>query len=117
MPCRRDDAKLLHQVQHVPFSPLFHNLAVYNPVDVGAGNGRFLPRWWDPLKRTCVLEPNGIVDSHHVALRDQELGCEMDVVEGGEVGGNQVFECLATSDGTRCTSHMTYIVGGVEFID
>jgi hypothetical protein len=81
------------RTEQVCFDPLFHNLTVHNPVDVSASHGRFLPRRWDPLKRTYMLEPKGVVDSHHVALRDQELGGDMDV-EGGEVGGDLLFECL-----------------------
>jgi hypothetical protein len=34
---RRDNAELLHQAEHVRFSPLFYNLAVYNAIDVSAG--------------------------------------------------------------------------------
>src|SRR5579859_349469 len=85
-------AKLLQQAERVPFGPLFHNLAVYNVIDVSAGKARFLPRRWDALKFPGMLESYGIVGRHHLALRDQELGGEMDFAEGGEVGGKQVFE-------------------------
>src|SRR5579859_1471194 len=110
-----DHAKLLQQAERVPFGPLFHNLAVHDVVNVSTGKARFLPRRWDALKVPGVLDPNGIVGRHHLALRDQELGGEMDLTEGGEVGGKQVFEGLASSDG--CSRHMTCIVGGVEFIN
>jgi hypothetical protein len=37
-----------------------------------------LPRRWDPLKRTSVPDPIGIVDDHHVALRDEETARVLD---------------------------------------
>jgi hypothetical protein len=94
VPWRGQEAELLHQAKHVNFNPLLHDLAVHNPVDVNAGKGRFLPRWWDPLKLPFVLGPIGIVDGHHVALRDEELGGVLDI-EGGEVDGEEVlFLCI-----------------------
>jgi len=63
-----------------------------------------------------VLDPIGIVDDHHVALRDEELGRHLDV-ESGQVGGEQLLECLAASDWCRDTTVMADVVGGVKFID
>ena len=56
VPGRGQDAELLHHAGEVRFEPLFHNFAVRNPVDVGAGRGHFLPRRGDALKRTGVLD-------------------------------------------------------------
>src|SRR5260370_25735741 len=113
---RGEDAQLLHEAREVRFEPLFHNLAVHNPVDVRAGSGRFVPRRRDPLKRTGVLDPVGIVDDHHFALRDAELGRDMDV-EGRQVGGEELFECLAASDWPRDdTTVMADKVRGMQLI-
>src|SRR6266498_203902 len=38
-------------------------------------------------------------------------------VKGGEVYGQQLFECLAASDGSRGTNDMADVVRGVKFID
>ena len=82
---------MLHKAGEVSFEPLLHDLAVHDPVDVNASSGRFLSRRQDPLKLTYVLDPIGIVDDHHVALRDEELARVLDI-EGGEVGGEQLLE-------------------------
>jgi len=63
-----------------------------------------------------VLDPIGVVDDDHVALRDEELGRDLDV-ESGQVGGEQLFECLATSDWSRDTAVMADVVRRVQFID
>src|SRR6266542_5945294 len=67
LPWRGENTELLHEAKHVCFEPLFHKLAVHDPVDVSAGNAQFLPRRWDSLKLPPVLEPIGIADDHHVA--------------------------------------------------
>src|SRR6266511_4354996 len=102
LPWRGEYAELLHEPKQVTFDPLFHDLAVGDPVDVGAGNARLLPCCWNTLERTGVLEPIGIVDDHHVVLRHEEFGRVVDI-ESSEVGGDQLLECLAASDWSRDT--------------
>src|SRR5262249_12669452 len=113
----RVDAELLHEAGEVSFEPLFHSLAIHNPVDVGARDRHFPACSWDALKLAGVLDPIAVVDDHHVALCDEELGRDIDV-EGGQVGGEKLFECLAASDWVRHDAAVvSNEVTSVQFID
>ncbi len=107
---------MLHEAKQVTFDPLFHNLAVGDPVDVGTGDAGLLPCCWDALELAFVLEAIGIVDDHHVVLRHEEFGRVIDI-EGGEVGGDQLPECLAAPDWSRDTTDTADVVRAAKLID
>src|SRR5215469_6329850 len=95
----RNHSELLHQAKPIGFGPLFYNLAVYNPVEVHAGYGRFLPRRCNPLKHPFVFDANGLAVCYQVALREKEIRLRRRVdIEGGPVAHKQVFEPLAATD-------------------
>src|SRR6266702_5286316 len=113
---RGDDAELLHKAKQVTLDPLFRDLAGGDPVDVSAGNAGLLPRGRDALELAFMLEPIGIVDDDHVVLRYQEFGRVVDI-EGSEVSGDQLLECLASADWSRDTTDTADVVRTAEFID
>ena len=113
---RGEDAELLHQAEHVGFDPPVNYLAIHNAVDISAGHGRCRPRRWDTLEHTGVLGLIGIVDDHHLAFCDEELGRDLEI-EGSEVGAEQLLERLAASDWTWGTDDVADVVRGAKFVD
>src|SRR6266511_1068664 len=75
-----------------------------------------LPRRRDTGELTFVLDAVGVVGHHLVALRDEELVCAVKI-ESGEIGGEQLFECLAASDRSRGTDDMADVSTGMPLID
>src|SRR6266511_6264979 len=108
--------QLLQQAREVHFVPLLHDLAVHDPVNVNPGSAQLLPRRRDTGELTFVLDAVGVVGHHLVALRDEEeLVCAVKI-ESGEIGGEQLFECLAASDTSRGTDDMADVSTGMPLI-